>query len=167
MRPLIGIPPCLDEQGRWRRSREYHYADAAYARAVAEAGGLPIYLPLQGALRIVRERSTGDFTATSHAETATATTTVDLTYLYGWSGERIVRLTAAGSQTLTLPSYGVANNVPVGCTLKVVNRSAATKTISAAAAELIVGAGAAALTFALAANSSAEFFFDGAQWAVT
>ena len=47
MRPLIGIPPCLDEQERWRKAREYHYADSAYARAVSEAGGLPIYLPLQ------------------------------------------------------------------------------------------------------------------------
>jgi putative glutamine amidotransferase len=47
MRPLIGIPPCLDEAGRWRASREYHYADAAYARAIAEAGGLPVLLPLQ------------------------------------------------------------------------------------------------------------------------
>lgn len=46
MRPLIGIPPCLDERGRWRADREYHYADAAYARAVSDAGGLPVYLPL-------------------------------------------------------------------------------------------------------------------------
>lgn len=47
MRPLIGIPPCLDERGRWRPGREYQYVDAAYARAVAEAGGVPVYLPLQ------------------------------------------------------------------------------------------------------------------------
>ena len=59
MRPLIGIPPCLDEQGRWRRSREYHYADAAYARAVAEAGGLPIYLPLQQDAAALAERLDG------------------------------------------------------------------------------------------------------------
>jgi len=48
MRPLIGIPPCLDESGRWRPGREYLYVDGAYARAVAEAGGLPVLLPLQG-----------------------------------------------------------------------------------------------------------------------
>lgn len=47
MRPLIGIPPCLDESGHWRPGREYQYVDAAYARAVAEAGGLPVYLALQ------------------------------------------------------------------------------------------------------------------------
>lgn len=46
MRPLIGIPPCLDERGRWRPGREYQYLDAAYARAVADAGGVPVYLPL-------------------------------------------------------------------------------------------------------------------------
>jgi gamma-glutamyl-gamma-aminobutyrate hydrolase PuuD len=47
MRPLIGIPPCLDEVGRWRSGREYQYVDAAYARAVEAAGGTPVYLPLQ------------------------------------------------------------------------------------------------------------------------
>ncbi|MDJ0848108.1 MAG: gamma-glutamyl-gamma-aminobutyrate hydrolase family protein [Myxococcota bacterium] len=47
MGPLIGIPPCLDEQGRWRRGRSYHYLDRAYADAVAEAGGSPVYLPEQ------------------------------------------------------------------------------------------------------------------------
>jgi putative glutamine amidotransferase len=45
MRPLIGIPPCLDEGGRWKAGREVHYIDAAYARAIATAGGTPIYLP--------------------------------------------------------------------------------------------------------------------------
>jgi putative glutamine amidotransferase len=59
MRPLIGIPPCLDEQGRWRPSREYHYADAAYARAIAEAGGLPVYLPLQREAAALTERLDG------------------------------------------------------------------------------------------------------------
>ncbi len=48
MRPLIGIPPCLDERGRWRAGRAYHYVDAAYADAVDAAGGCPVYLP-QGA----------------------------------------------------------------------------------------------------------------------
>ena len=47
MGPLIGIPPCLDERGRWRRGRSYHYLDCAYADAVAEAGGTPVYLPQQ------------------------------------------------------------------------------------------------------------------------
>jgi putative glutamine amidotransferase len=47
MRPLIGIPPCLDERGRWRAGRTYQYIDRAYARAVEQAGGLPLYLPLQ------------------------------------------------------------------------------------------------------------------------
>ena len=47
MRPLIGIPPSLDERGRWRPGRSYHYLDDAYARSVAEAGGAPVYLPIQ------------------------------------------------------------------------------------------------------------------------
>ena len=44
MRPLIGIPPCLDERGRWKPGRDYHYLDAAYARAIAEAGGDAVLL---------------------------------------------------------------------------------------------------------------------------
>jgi putative glutamine amidotransferase len=47
MRPLIGIPPSLDGRGRWRAGRRYHYLHDAYARAVAETGGLPVYLPVQ------------------------------------------------------------------------------------------------------------------------
>jgi putative glutamine amidotransferase len=59
MRPLIGIPPCLDERGRWRPEREYHYADAAYASAVAEAGGIPVYLPQQDDVEALAERLDG------------------------------------------------------------------------------------------------------------
>jgi putative glutamine amidotransferase len=47
MRPLIGIPQCLDDRGRWKRSRDYHYLDAAYARAIDAAGATPVYLPIQ------------------------------------------------------------------------------------------------------------------------
>ena len=47
MGPLIGIPPCLDERGRWRSGRSTHYLDRAYADAVAGAGGTPVYLPEQ------------------------------------------------------------------------------------------------------------------------
>jgi len=59
MRPLIGIPPCLDERGRWRPARDYHYIDAAYARAVDEAGGLPVYLPGSGDPEAVVDRLDG------------------------------------------------------------------------------------------------------------
>jgi putative glutamine amidotransferase len=59
MRPLIGIPPCLDEQGRWRPTREYHYADAAYARAVEQAGGVPVYLPQQDDVAALLDRLDG------------------------------------------------------------------------------------------------------------
>jgi putative glutamine amidotransferase len=45
--PLIGIPQCLDDRGRWRAGRDYDYLDCAYARAVAAAGGIPVYLPIQ------------------------------------------------------------------------------------------------------------------------
>jgi len=59
MRPLIGIPPCLDERGRWRAEREYHYADAAYAHAVSEAGGIPVYLPEQRNVAELADRIDG------------------------------------------------------------------------------------------------------------
>jgi len=59
MRPLIGIPPCLDDQGRWRAGREYHYADAAYAIAVEQAGGVPVYLPHQADAAALVERIDG------------------------------------------------------------------------------------------------------------
>lgn len=47
MRPLIGIPACLDERGRWKPGREYHYAHAAYARALERCGAAAAYLPPQ------------------------------------------------------------------------------------------------------------------------
>jgi putative glutamine amidotransferase len=48
MRPLIGIPQCLDDRGRWRPGRDHQYLDCAYARAVDAAGGTPVYVPIQG-----------------------------------------------------------------------------------------------------------------------
>jgi putative glutamine amidotransferase len=45
MRSLIGIPPCLDDRGRWRAGRVTHYADAAYAACVESCGGAAVYLP--------------------------------------------------------------------------------------------------------------------------
>lgn len=44
MRPLIGIPPCLDARGRRKAGHEVHYLDAAYTRAIAEAGGDAVLL---------------------------------------------------------------------------------------------------------------------------
>jgi len=46
--PTVGIPLCVDAQGRWKRGRTYHYVDAAYARAIERAGGVAVYLPMQG-----------------------------------------------------------------------------------------------------------------------
>lgn len=45
--PLVGISLCLDDRGRWRNGRDYVYGDHAYARAVEDAGGMPVHLPLQ------------------------------------------------------------------------------------------------------------------------
>lgn len=45
MRSLIGIPPCLDDGGRWRAGRHTHYIDAAYAAQVESCGGAAVYLP--------------------------------------------------------------------------------------------------------------------------
>jgi putative glutamine amidotransferase len=47
VQPLVGIPLCLDDRGRFRAGRTYHYVHAAYARAVEQAGGVPVYLPGQ------------------------------------------------------------------------------------------------------------------------
>lgn len=46
-RPRIGIPLTLDDRGRWRAERAYHYIDRSYADAIDRAGGLPIHLPIQ------------------------------------------------------------------------------------------------------------------------
>jgi putative glutamine amidotransferase len=43
MRPRIGIPPSLEIPDGGKR--RIHRLDAAYADAVAEAGGVPLYLP--------------------------------------------------------------------------------------------------------------------------
>jgi putative glutamine amidotransferase len=48
MRPLIGIPQCLDDRGRWRPGRSYLYLDRAYTHAVEAAGGVALHLPVQG-----------------------------------------------------------------------------------------------------------------------
>ncbi len=45
MRPRVGLPLCLDDRGRWRADREYHYVDSAYARALDAAGAVAVYLP--------------------------------------------------------------------------------------------------------------------------
>jgi putative glutamine amidotransferase len=59
MRPLIGIPPSLDDDGRWRPGRSYHYVDDAYARAVSETGASPVYLPIQPDAELLLERLDG------------------------------------------------------------------------------------------------------------
>ena len=47
MQCVIGISPGLDDRGRWKSGREVHYLDVAYARALEQAGAIPVYLPLQ------------------------------------------------------------------------------------------------------------------------
>jgi len=46
-RPQIGIPLTLDDRGRWREGRAYHYIDRSYADAIDRAGGLAVQLPIQ------------------------------------------------------------------------------------------------------------------------
>jgi len=46
-RPQIGIPLTLDDRGRWREGRAYHYIDRSYADAIAEAGAVVLQLPIQ------------------------------------------------------------------------------------------------------------------------
>jgi putative glutamine amidotransferase len=47
-RPRIGIPLSLDDRGRWRAERAYHYMDRSYADAIDRAGGVALHLPIQG-----------------------------------------------------------------------------------------------------------------------
>ncbi len=56
MQPLVGIPLCVDDRGRLREGRTYHYVHAAYARAVERAGGVPVYLPVQRDVHGLAER---------------------------------------------------------------------------------------------------------------
>jgi putative glutamine amidotransferase len=56
VQPLVGIPLCVDDRGRLRAGRTYHYVHAAYARAVERAGGVPVYLPVQRDVRGLIER---------------------------------------------------------------------------------------------------------------
>lgn len=46
-RPQIGISLTLDDHGRWREGREYHYIDRSYADAISAAGGIALQLPIQ------------------------------------------------------------------------------------------------------------------------
>ena len=59
MRPLIGIPPCLDAEGRWKTGRAYHYLDAAYAHAIAEAGADAVVIPEQSDVASLAARLDG------------------------------------------------------------------------------------------------------------
>lgn len=47
MTTVVGIPICLDDRGRWRSDRAYHYIDAGYVTAVERAGASLLYLPIQ------------------------------------------------------------------------------------------------------------------------
>lgn len=46
-RPQIGISLTLDDRGRWREGRAYHYIDRSYADAIDSAGGIALQLPIQ------------------------------------------------------------------------------------------------------------------------
>jgi len=59
MRPLIGIPPCLDDRGRWFSGRTTQYLDTTYASAIEAGGGIPMLLPLQSDAAAAVERIDG------------------------------------------------------------------------------------------------------------
>jgi putative glutamine amidotransferase len=46
-RPQIGISLTLDDRGRWRADRSYHYIDRCYADAISDAGAIAVQLPIQ------------------------------------------------------------------------------------------------------------------------
>jgi len=59
VRPLIGIPPVLDDRGRLRPGRSFAYLDVRYARALAEAGASAVCLPLQDDVASLVDRLDG------------------------------------------------------------------------------------------------------------
>ena len=59
MKPLIGIPLCLDERGRGEPPRPTQYLATSYARAVEGAGGIPVHLPLQEDAESLARRTDG------------------------------------------------------------------------------------------------------------
>jgi putative glutamine amidotransferase len=59
MRPLIGIPQCLDDSGRWRPGRDTQYLDCAYARAIDAADGSPVYVAIQSDVQAITDRIDG------------------------------------------------------------------------------------------------------------
>jgi putative glutamine amidotransferase len=59
VKPLIGIPLCLDEHGRGEPPRPTLYLATSYARAVEEAGGIPVHLPLQADAEALAKRTDG------------------------------------------------------------------------------------------------------------
>jgi putative glutamine amidotransferase len=44
---VVGIAQTLDDRGRWRAGRDYVYIDRSYSRAVEDAGGIALHLPIQ------------------------------------------------------------------------------------------------------------------------
>jgi putative glutamine amidotransferase len=54
---VIGIATSLDHRERWRPGREYLYLDRRYSQAIAEAGALPLLLPIsddpRGAIEVI------------------------------------------------------------------------------------------------------------------
>ncbi len=59
MRPLIGIPLCLDERGHGKPPRPTQYLATSYAHAVEAAGGTPVHLPLQADAEALAKRTDG------------------------------------------------------------------------------------------------------------
>ncbi|MCY1062128.1 hypothetical protein [Nannocystis sp. SCPEA4] len=134
----------------------------------------PLYLPLQGLVRMRRSTQVilpmpnGNWTGiVSAVPTYTDVEVGNRTLTYAWPGLRIVRLLDnAAPQTLTLPSYMGLNQIPPGCTLRVINPTALAKTASAAPGQVIVGLGAQALTAAIPAQTCRDFIYGDLFWSV-
>lgn len=128
----------------------------------------PLYLPRVGAVRVVREAQATAFSATTHNEPVAETVAEgDKTYNYGWPGRQILRLTQDAIQRVTLPSYSTANNVPLDCSLLVVNPTGSDKVIAVVVGtEAITGDGATDINYTVAGHSCAVVSFDGSQWSL-
>lgn len=126
------------------------------------------YVPLNGTLRVQRGAGVGNWDVTEYASPSAATQAVgDKTFLQGWAGSRFLRLTAAGAQTVTMPTYGgLTIPLPLSQRLVLTNASAVAKTLTATAGELIVGLGVSNISHTIPAQTTVIVDFNGTTYTI-
>lgn len=126
-----------------------------------------LFVPLPGRSVRLRRRIDGNWVLSGEGcevpvETVGAG---DRAFGSAWPGRRILRLTNAALQTVTLPTYTGGPVVPIDCELVVISTGAAGAAVQRAdPAELIRGGGANGASVAVATDTVAVFRFTGSEW---